>query len=134
MAPRLGEHFIYRIDRLAQTGIAASLDRLPFSIRILLESVLRNADGYLVTEDDVRRLAAWNAASTEAVELPFLPGRVVMQDFTGVPCVVDLAAMRDAVKRLGGDPKKINPLVPVDLVIDHSVIVDHFGTAKAFKQ
>ncbi|HRF49410.1 MAG TPA: aconitate hydratase AcnA [Anaerolineales bacterium] len=128
---RLGEHFIYRIDRLAQTGIAASLDRLPFSIRILLESVLRNADGYLVTEDDVRRLAAWNAASTEAVELPFLPGRVVMQDFTGVPCVVDLAAMRDAVKRLGGDPKKINPLVPVDLVIDHSVQVDYFGSELA---
>jgi len=128
---KLGEHTIYRLDRLVQTGVAPALDRLPFSIRILLESVLRNADGYLVTEDDVRRLAAWNAASTEAVELPFLPGRVVMQDFTGVPCVVDLAAMRDAVKRLGGDPKKINPLVPVDLVIDHSVQVDYFGSELA---
>ena len=127
----LGEHVIYRLDRLAQTGVAPALDRLPFSIRILLESVLRNCDGYLVTEDDVRRLATWNAAAPEPVELPFLPGRVVMQDFTGVPCVVDLAAMRDAVQRLGGDPRKINPLVPVDLVIDHSVQVDYFGSELA---
>ncbi len=128
---KLGEHYIYRLDRLTQSGVAPALDRLPFSIRILLEAVLRNCDGYLVTEDDVRRLATWNAAAPEASELPFLPGRVVMQDFTGVPCVVDLAAMRDAVKRLGGDPKKINPLVPVDLVIDHSVQVDYFGSELA---
>ncbi|MBL8094055.1 MAG: aconitate hydratase AcnA [Anaerolineales bacterium] len=128
---KLGEHILYRLDRLTQLGVAPALDRLPFSIRILLEAVLRNCDGYLVTEDDVRRLATWNAAAPEASELPFLPGRVVMQDFTGVPCVVDLAAMRDAVKRLGGDPKKINPLVPVDLVIDHSVQVDYFGSELA---
>ncbi len=128
---KLGEHYLYRLDRLTQIGAAPALDRLPFSIRILLESVLRNCDGYLVTEDDVRRLATWNAASPEASELPFLPGRVVMQDFTGVPCVVDLAAMRDAVKRLGGDPRQINPLVPVDLVIDHSVQVDYFGSELA---
>ncbi|MBL8055942.1 MAG: aconitate hydratase AcnA, partial [Anaerolineales bacterium] len=128
---QLGGDFIYRLDHLARTGVAPALDRLPVSIRILLEAVLRNCDGYLVTEDDVRRLARWNAASPEPAELPFLPARVVMQDFTGVPCVVDLAAMRDAVKRLGGDPKKINPLVPVDLVIDHSVQVDYFGSELA---
>jgi aconitate hydratase len=128
---KLGEHYVYRLDALAQAGLTPSLERLPFSIRILLEAVLRNCDGYLVTEDDVKRLAQWNAAAPAQVELPFLPARVVMQDFTGVPCVVDLAAMRDAVKRLGGDPKKINPLVPVDLVIDHSVQVDYFGSELA---
>jgi aconitate hydratase len=127
----LGDYTIYRLDRLTQTGLAPALDRLPFSIKVLLEAVLRNADGYLVTEDDVRRLATWSAAAPLQSELPFLPARVVMQDFTGVPCVVDLAAMRDAVKRLGGDPKKINPLVPVDLVIDHSVQVDYFGSELA---
>ena len=93
--------------------------------------VLRNCDGYEVTEEDVKNLAAWNAATPAQVEIPFKPARVVLQDFTGVPCVVDLAAMRSAMKRLGGDPKKINPLVPVDLVIDHSVQVDHFGATDA---
>ncbi|MBM4422946.1 MAG: aconitate hydratase AcnA [Chloroflexi bacterium] len=134
----MGDYFIYRLDR-----VAPQLDRLPFSIRILLEAALRNCDNYLVTEDDVRRLAQWappltsppRAGGTEGGqgggELPFLPARVVMQDFTGVPCVVDLAAMRDAVKRLGGDPKKINPLVRVDLVIDHSVQIDYFGDGLA---
>jgi aconitate hydratase len=128
---RLGEFYIYRLDALARAGLAPGLERLPFSIKVLLESVLRNCDGYLVTEDDVKRLAQWNAAAPNEAELPFLPARVVMQDFTGVPCIVDLAAMRDAVKRLGGDPKKINPLVPVDLVIDHSVQVDYFGSELA---
>ncbi|MCS6909369.1 MAG: aconitate hydratase AcnA, partial [Anaerolineales bacterium] len=128
---RLGDFYIYRLEALARASLAPGLDRLPFSIKVLLESVLRNCDGYLVTEDDVKRLAQWNAANPEPVELPFLPARVVMQDFTGVPCIVDLAAMRDAVKRLGGDPKKINPLVPVDLVIDHSVQVDYFGSELA---
>src|SRR5512136_119310 len=107
---KLGDHFIYRLD-----SVTPNLDRLPFSIRILLESLLRNEDGYLVTADDVRRLATWNAAAPVQHELPFMPARVIMQDFTGVPGVVDLAAMRDAVKRLGKDAKKINPLVPVDL-------------------
>ncbi len=130
----LGEYTIYRLDRLAQTGIAPNLERLPFSIRILLESLLRNEDGYLVTADDVKRLATWNAAAPGQHELPFLPARVIMQDFTGVPGVVDLAAMRDAVKRLGKDAKKINPLVPVDLVIDHSVLVDYFGSADALQK
>jgi aconitate hydratase len=128
---RLGDHYIYRLAHLVQAGLAPDLDKLPFSIKILLEAVLRNCDGYLVTEEDVKRLARWEAVSQTPSELPFLPARVVMQDFTGVPCVVDLAAMRDAVKRLGGDPKKINPLVPVDLVIDHSVQVDYFGTELA---
>jgi len=123
---KLGNDYYYRL-----APVAPNLAQLPFSIRILLEAVLRNCDGYLVTEEDVRRVAAWNAKSPAQNELPFLPARVVMQDFTGVPCVVDLAAMRDAVKRLGGDPKKINPLVPVDLVIDHSVQVDYFGSELA---
>ncbi len=101
---------------------------LPFSMRLLLEAALRNCDGYEVTEEDVKNLAGWNAASPAVVEIPFKPARVVLQDFTGVPCVVDLAAMRAAMKRLGGDPKRINPLIPVDLVIDHSVQVDRFAT------
>lgn len=131
---RLGDFYIYRLERLAQAGVAPNLERLPFSIKILLEAVLRNCDGYLVTEEDVRRVAQWNAAAPAPNELPFLPARVIMQDFTGVPCVVDLAAMRDAVKRLGADPKRINPLVPVDLVIDHSVQVDFYGTMMALQQ
>lgn len=123
---------IYRLSRLEKVGLS-DVSRLPYSIRILLESVLRNCDGYIVTEEDVRSLARWNAADPAKVEIPFLPARVVLQDFTGVPCVVDLAAMRSAMKRLGGDPKKINPLIPVDLVIDHSVQVDNFGTASALQ-
>src|SRR5713101_1876009 len=121
----------YRLGALEREGLAGDLDTLPFSIKVLLESVLRNVDGELVTEDDVRRLARWKAARPVDVELPFLPARVILQDFTGVPAVVDLASMRGAVKRLGGDPRRINPLVPVDLVVDHSVQVDVFGTPDA---
>src|SRR5688572_23978992 len=121
---------IYRLDRLEKQGLGA-VSKLPFSMRVLLEAVLRNCDGYEVTENDVKGLASWNAASPAKVEIPFLPARVVLQDFTGVPCVVDLAAMRSAMKRLGGNPRKINPLIPVDLVIDHSVQVDHFGSPDA---
>ncbi len=123
------EHLYYDLHALERASVVAKdrLAKLPFSIRVLLESALRNLDGFVVTEDDVRRLAGWKGAGNEEVELPFLPGRVVLQDFTGVPCVVDLAAMRDAMKRLGGDPQEINPLVPCDLVIDHSVQVDDFG-------
>lgn len=131
---KLGEHFIYRLDKLAQSGITKDLGRLPFSIKILLESLLRNEDGYLVTADDVKRLATWNAPAPGSHELPYMPARVIWQDFTGVPCVVDLAAMRDAVKRLGKDPKKINPLVPTDIVIDHSVLVDFFGFEGALQK
>ena len=101
---------------------------------MLLEAVLRNCDGYQVTEEDVKALATWNAPARPKLEIPFKPARVVLQDFTGVPCVVDLAAMRSAMKRLGGDPKKINPLIPVDLVIDHSVQVDYFGTPDALDE
>ncbi len=127
-----GETFgYYKLSTLAEKGIAPDLAKLPYSIRILLEAVLRNCDGFSVTEEDVRRLAKWNAASPEAVELPFKPARVILQDFTGVPVAVDIAAMRAAVARVGGDPKKINPLVPVDLVIDHSVQVDAFGSPDA---
>src|SRR4051812_41622558 len=121
----------YRLSALEREGLTQDLDRLPFSIKILLESVLRNLDGELVTEPDVRRLAAWNAPRPAEVELPFLPARVILQDFTGVPAVVDLASMRAAVRRLGGDARRINPLVPVDLVVDHSVQVDVFGTREA---
>src|SRR6266571_4110675 len=123
---------IYRLDRLARSP-GVSLERLPFSIKILLEAALRTCDGYQVTEQDVERLARWSPTAP-AHEVPFKPGRVILQDFTGVPCVVDLAAMRDAVKRLGGDPRKINPLVRVDLVIDHSVQVDVFGAVIALER
>jgi aconitate hydratase len=125
-----GSAGIYRLSKLADAGLG-DVAALPYSIRVLLESLLRNCDGYEVTEEDVKALAGWNAASPAQVEIPFKPARVVLQDFTGVPCVVDLAAMRSAMQRLGGDPKKINPLVPVDLVIDHSVQVDYFNSADA---
>jgi aconitate hydratase len=123
-----GKIGIYRIAKLG-----AAVERLPYSMRVLLEAVLRNCDGYQVTEEDVRNLASWNAARPAEVEIPFKPARVVLQDFTGVPAVVDLAAMRSGMKRLGGDPNKINPLIPVDLVIDHSVQVDRFGTPDALE-
>jgi aconitate hydratase len=127
-----GEFDIYRLDALTKAGLGR-IDRLPYSIRVLLESVLRNVDEFAVTSEHVRLLAGWNAKSPGEREIPFKPARVVLQDFTGVPCIVDLAAMRDAMKRLGGDPQKINPLVPCDLVIDHSVQVDEFGTKVALQ-
>ncbi|MCP4419618.1 MAG: aconitate hydratase AcnA [Chloroflexi bacterium] len=120
--------YYYQLEKLAQFG---NIDRLPFSIKVLLEALLRNCDGYEVTPEDVENLAKWNAKNPVKNEIPFKPGRVILQDFTGVPSVVDLAAMRSAMARLGGDPKKINPVVPVDLVIDHSVQVDQFGSAGA---
>jgi len=122
----------YAIWRLDSTG--ADLARLPYTVKVLLENVLRNCGTEFVTEEDVKNLVAWTPNSGNAVEVPYMPARVVLQDFTGVPCVVDLAAMRDAMVDLGGDPQKINPLVPVDLVIDHSVQVDRFGTPEAFEQ
>lgn len=130
LATRQGSIDIYRLDALDSHGMG-DIRKLPYSIRILLEAVLRTCDGYTVGEDEVRNLATWNAASPAKVEIPFKPSRVVLQDFTGVPAVVDLAAMRSAMQRLGGDPEKINPLVPVDLVIDHSVQVDRFGSDDA---
>ena len=128
-----GKLGIYRLDRLEKQGIA-NISRLPFSIRVLLEAVLRNCDGYQVTQEDVVNLAKWHAAKPAELEIPFKPARVVLQDFTGVPAIVDLAAMRDGMKALGGDPNKINPLIPVDLVIDHSVQVDYFGTADSLSK
>ena len=123
-----GKATLYRLRALDDAGVTDT-SRLPYSIRMVLEALLRTCDDYEVTEADVRSLATWNAARPAEVEIPFKPARVVLQDFTGVPCVVDLAAMRAAMKRLGGDPRRINPLVPVDLVIDHSVQVDFFGAA-----
>ena len=120
-------HVIYRLD-----AVRTDLARTPYTIKVLLESVLRNCGRGFVTEDDVTALAGWAPRSGSTAEVPFLPARVVMQDFTGVPCVVDLAAMRDAMSALGGDPRLINPLVPADLVIDHSVQVDRFGDHDAF--
>jgi len=110
------------------------VSRLPFSLKVLLENLLRFEDGRTVTKEDIEAVKAWLKTRTSDREIAYRPARVLMQDFTGVPAVVDLAAMRDAVKNLGSDPKKINPLVPVDLVIDHSVMVDKFGTATAFKE
>src|SRR6202795_4704790 len=124
------EYELYRIDALDKQGI--STRHLPFSLRILLENLLRTEDGRNVTKSEIRALAAWNKNSKPEKEIAFTPSRVLLQDFTGVPAVVDLAAMRAAMKRLGGDPKLINPLQPAELVIDHSVQVDEFGTAGAF--
>jgi aconitate hydratase len=124
------EYELYRIDALDKQGI--STNHLPFSLRILLENLLRTEDGRNVTPEEIRALAAWNKHTKPEKEIAFTPSRVLLQDFTGVPAVVDLAAMRDAMKRLGGDAKLINPLQPAELVIDHSVQVDEFGTAGAF--
>ncbi len=125
------DYELYRLDALDKQGI--STQHLPYSLRILLENLLRTEDGRNVTKEEVRALAAWNGKSKPEKEIAFTPSRVLLQDFTGVPCVVDLAAMRDAMGRLGGDPKSINPLQPVELVIDHSVQVDEFGTPNAFE-
>jgi aconitate hydratase len=123
---------LYSLPALEKQGVGP-ISRLPISIRIVLESVLRNCDGKKVSEQDVRTLANWNAKKPEPVEIPFVVARVVLQDFTGVPLLVDLAAMRSTVSRLGRDPKMIEPLVPVDLVVDHSVQVDFFGSAQALQ-
>ena len=123
----LGARTIYRLDALKNVPGIGDLNRLPYSIKVLLESVLRNVDGHVVTADDVKTLAAYDAQKTGSAEIPFMPTRVVLQDFTGVPAVVDLAAMRAAMVRIKGDASKVNPLVPCDLVIDHSIQVDAFG-------
>ena len=125
-----GPTAFYRLGKLEEAGIA-SLDRLPFSIRILLENTLRHAGKGFVTEDHVQAVADWSPTNAGA-SFPFMPSRVILQDFTGVPAVVDLASMRSALATMGGDPNRINPVVPVDLVIDHSVQVDYFGTGQAF--
>ena len=132
LATSQGEMTYYRLGLLEEEGLV-NLSALPFSIRVLVENALRNLDGYLVTEDDVMAAANWSPNSQSPKEFPFMPARVLMQDFTGVPAVVDLAAMRSAMARNGGDYRKVNPIVPVDLVIDHSVQVDYYGTPSAFR-
>lgn len=124
------EYSYINLKSLQEQGVG-NIEKMPYSIRVLLEAMVRNLDGFIVTNDDVSGLANYNAKDVNSVEMPFMPGRVVLQDFTGVPCVVDLAAMRDAMKNLGGDPEQINPAVACDLVIDHSVQVDDFATRVA---
>ncbi len=130
LATQAGDVDIYRLDAVEKAGLGR-MSSLPYSLRILLEGVLRNVDGFAVLEEHVRTLAAWSGAASPQGEVPFKPARVLLQDFTGVPSLVDLAAMRSAVERLEGDPRRINPQIPVDLVIDHSVQVDHFGRVDA---
>jgi aconitate hydratase len=129
-----GKSYAYFSLPTAERNGLKGISRLPFSMKVLLENLLRNEDGRTVTKDDIKAFAEWLKTKTSEHEFAFRPARVLMQDFTGVPAVVDLAAMRDAMKELGGDPKKINPQVPVDLVIDHSVAVTFFGTKDAFKK
>src|SRR3954454_19690532 len=120
----------FRLKSLEETGV--NLTRLPFSLRVLLENLLRHEDGRTVTRDDIQFLASWDPKAEPSREIAYMPARVLMQDFTGVPAIVDLAAMRDAMKTLGGDPQRINPLQPAELVIDHSVQVDEFGTVNSY--
>ena len=127
-----GDITVFRLDKLESEGVGP-VSRLPFSVKVLLEAALRNLDGYQVSEGDVEGLANWDAKSPAQVEIPFKPARVVLQDFTGVPSLVDLAALRSAMSRMGGDPKRIEPLIPADLVIDHSVQVDRFAHIDALK-
>jgi aconitate hydratase len=129
-----GKSYDYYALKVAEEKYG-DISRLPFSMKVLLENMLRFEDGVTVTADDVKAIVDWqkNPNSPDR-EIQYRPARVLMQDFTGVPCVVDLAAMRDAITRLGGDAAKINPQVPVHLVIDHSVMVDEFGTPKAFEE
>ena len=126
------EYVYYQLDALEKAHLT-DLKRLPFSIRIMLEAALRQCNDKEITQEDVKNIANWKSQGARP-GIPFLPARVIMQDFTGVPAVVDLAAMRAAVARLGGDPKKINPLVPVDLVIDHSIQVDFFATVDSLQR
>ncbi|HAK33892.1 MAG TPA: aconitate hydratase, partial [Pantoea sp.] len=126
------QYHIFSLPRAAQH--LGNIDRLPKSLKVLLENLLRWQDGDSVTEEDIQALVGWQQNAHADREIAYRPARVLMQDFTGVPAVVDLAAMREAVKRLGGDVAKVNPLSPVDLVIDHSVTVDRFGDDSAFEE
>src|SRR5262244_3711151 len=128
-----GKSYDYFSLKAAATAAGlGDISRLPFSLKVLMENLVRLENGRTVTVDDIKAVAEWLKTKTSEREIAFRPARVLMQDFTGVPAVVDLAAMRDAMKHLGGDPKKINPQVPVDLVIDHSVAVTFFGNNQAF--
>ena len=128
-----GDTEIFRLDALSKAGIG-DVETLPFSLRILLENLLRAEDGTTVSKSDITALAEWDPKAKPSTEIAFRPARVVLQDFTGVPAVVDLAAMREAYAEMGGDAAKMNPIRPADLVIDHSVQVDHYGDAAAFGQ
>ena len=119
---------IYRLDAVPNT------EKLPYSLKVLAENLLRNEDGSNITKDHIEAIANWDPKAEPSIEIQYTPARVVMQDFTGVPCIVDLATMREAIGDLGGNPEKVNPLAPADLVIDHSVIADLFGTADAFER
>ncbi|HSE56141.1 MAG TPA: aconitase family protein, partial [Nocardioidaceae bacterium] len=123
---------IFRLDKVAGEGL--DVETLPYSLKVLLENLLRTEDGANITADDIRALAGWDADAEPSKEIQFTPARVIMQDFTGVPCVVDLATMREAMADLGGDASKINPLAPAEMVIDHSVIADVFGSPEAFER
>ena len=133
LATQAGDLAIFRLDRLEGDGIGP-VSGLPFSMRVLLEAALRHLDGYQVREEDVSALANWHAADPDPIEIPFKPARVVLQDFTGVPSLVDLAALRSAMGRVGGNPKRIEPLIPADLVVDHSVQVDSFANSDALQK
>ncbi|MCG8547110.1 MAG: aconitase family protein, partial [Alphaproteobacteria bacterium] len=127
-----GSDYDYYSIEAAGQALGIDFSKLPFSMKVLLENMLRFEDGRSVTPDDVKAFGGWLQGGRSDQEIAFRPGRVLLQDFTGVPAVVDLAAMRDALKDLGGDPQKINPLTPVDLVVDHSVSVDSFGGHESF--
>jgi aconitate hydratase len=126
------DYEIFRLDAMAGEGLDVA--SLPYSLKVLLENLLRTEDGENTTADDIKALAGWDKDAQPDKEIQYTPARVIMQDFTGVPCVVDLATMREAMAELGGDPAKINPLAPTELVIDHSVIADVFGSADAFER
>jgi len=123
-----GEIRYFSLRELEKEGVVKDLKKMPYSIKVLVESLLRQKDGHLITDDDVRTVASWNPEKNSDSEIPFIPARVLLQDLTGGAAVVDLASMRAAVDSMGGDPNIINPLVPVDLVIDHSIQVDYAGT------
>src|SRR4051794_21082455 len=123
---------IFRLDAVKGDGL--DVDSLPYSLKVLLEGLLRTEDGSNITEDHIKAVAGWDADAEPDTEIQFTPARVIMQDFTGVPCVVDLATMREAMEELGGDASKINPLAPAEMVIDHSVIADVFGTPESFER
>ena len=129
-----GKTYDYFSLKAAQAAGVGDVDRLPYSLKVLMENLLRNEDDFTVFADDIRAMGGWTKDKKSTREINYYPARVLMQDFTGVPAVVDLAAMRDAMKGVGGDPQKINPLVPVDLVIDHSLIVDHYASKESFEQ
>jgi len=129
-----GKTYVYFSLAAAEKNGLKGISRLPYSLKVLLENLLRHEDGVTVTAEDIRAVASWLKDKSSDREIAFRPARVLMQDLTGVPAVVDLAAMRDAMKKLGGNPEKINPLAEVDLVIDHSVMVDSFGGRDSFKK